>query len=440
MTTASMANSGKALKQTTAEPINRPDAPNSSCRREEEKLRQTNVEIEHLLSSLSTILIGLSPDYRVHRWNAIAEKVFGVTAAEIMGKPLGDIDLQWDWDKIQQGMLTCRKEVDSVRIDDIIFARPDQKQGYLGFTINPICTDADNFSGFIIIGADITERKALENNLAQTEKLKSIGQLAAGIAHEINTPTQYVGDNTRFLQDAFRDILQILEQYEKLLHAVKSDGVTADLIREVEQDLEAADVDFLLEEIPAAIQQTLEGVNRIGKIVRAMKEFSHPGQDEKKPIDINKAIESTITVARNEWKYVADMVTDFDPSLPLVACLPGEFNQVILNLIINAVHALADVIDGQSGQKGVIQVVTRRKEKFVEIQISDSGPGIPKDIRPRIFDPFFTTKALGKGTGQGLAISHSVIVEKHGGSIHLETQEGNGTTFTICLPIKDQSA
>ncbi len=357
-----------------------------------------------------------------------------------MGKPLGDIDLQWDWDKIQQGMLTCRKEVDSVRIDDIIFARPDQKQGYLGFTINPICTDADNFSGFIIIGADITERKALENNLAQTEKLKSIGQLAAGIAHEINTPTQYVGDNTRFLQDAFRDILQILEQYEKLLHAVKSDGVTADLIREVEQDLEAADVDFLLEEIPAAIQQTLEGVNRIGKIVRAMKEFSHPGQDEKKPIDINKAIESTITVARNEWKYVADMVTDFDPSLPLVACLPGEFNQVILNLIINAVHALADVIDGQSGQKGVIQVVTRRKEKFVEIQISDSGPGIPKDIRPRIFDPFFTTKALGKGTGQGLAISHSVIVEKHGGSIHLETQEGNGTTFTICLPIKDQSA
>jgi PAS domain S-box-containing protein len=440
MTNVSRANTGKVRRQAAAGRINRPEHQDLFFRQEEERLRQENAEIENLLSAISTILIGLSPDYRVNRWNAIAEKVFGITAVEIIDKCFGDIDIQWDWDKVQQGLVNCRQNIESVRVDDIIFVRPDGKQGYLGFTINPISAEAENITGFIIIGADITERKAIDNNLAQTEKLKSIGQLAAGIAHEINTPTQYVGDNTRFLQDAFQDIVQILTQYDRLLQAVKSDGVTADLIRKVEQDMAAADVGFLLEEIPAAIQQTQEGVSRIGKIVRAMKEFSHPGQDEKKPIDINKAIESTITVARNEWKYVADMVTDFDPSLPLISCLPGELNQVILNLIINAAHALADIKTDQSEQKGFIKVATRKKENFLEIQISDSGPGIPKDIRHRIFDPFFTTKELGKGTGQGLAIAHSVIVEKHGGSIHLETQEGSGTTFTICLPIKNQTA
>jgi PAS domain S-box-containing protein len=438
MTTVSRVNTGSVCRQSAAERTHRSKNKTLSSQ-EEERLRRENAEIELLLSSISTILIGLGPDYCVNRWNAIAESVFGITAAEIIDKPLGDIDIQWDWDKVQQGLVSCRDATKSVRVDDIVFARPDGLQGYLGFTINPIRMEAQTISGFIIIGADITQRKALDKSLAQAEKLKSIGQLAAGIAHEINTPTQYVGDNTRFLQDAFQDIVQILTQHDRLLQAVKSDGVTADLIAEVEQDIDAADVDFLLEEIPAAIQQTLEGVHRIGKIVRAMKEFSHPGQDEKKPIDINKAIESTITVARNEWKYVADMVTDFDPSLPLVCCLAGELNQVLLNLIINATHALADAKERQTEHKGLIKVATCQKEDFVEIQISDSGPGIPEDIRHRIFDPFFTTKELGKGTGQGLAIAHSVIVEKHGGSIHLETQEGIGTTFTICLPIKDQT-
>jgi signal transduction histidine kinase len=169
-----------------------------------------------------------------------------------------------------------------------------------------------------------------------------------------------------------------------------------------------------------------------------MKEFSHPGQEEKTAVDINKAVESTITVARNEWKYVADMVTDFDPALPTVPCFPGELNQVILNLLINAAHAIADVVDQCPTGKGVIKVMTRRKEDWAEIQISDTGSGIPAEIRSRIFDPFFTTKAVGKGTGQGLAISHAVIVEKHGGSIDLDTEEGRGTTFTIRLPLKDQ--
>jgi signal transduction histidine kinase len=221
--------------------------------------------------------------------------------------------------------------------------------------------------------------------------------------------------------------------------AVKSDALTSELLYRLEDGLQEADVDYLIEEIPPAIEQTLQGVERIGKIVRAMKEFSHPGQQEKTAIDINKAIESTITVARNEWKYVADMVTVFDDDLSAVPCLPGEFNQVILNLIINAAHAIADVIDSQSTEKGLIRISTCKKEDFAEVIISDSGGGIPEDIRQRIFDPFFTTKEIGRGTGQGLAIAHSVIIEKHGGTLNLDSTVGEGTTFTICLPLEDRS-
>jgi signal transduction histidine kinase len=270
------------------------------------------------------------------------------------------------------------------------------------------------------------------------DPVKSIGQLAAGIAHEINTPIQYVGDNTRFLQDSFQDITGILSLYSQLLAAAKSDTLTHERISRVADGIEAADIDYLMEEIPAAIEQTLEGVERIAKIVRAMKEFSHPGQEDKTPIDINNAIESTITVTRNEWKYVADIVTEFDTSLPPVPCLPGEFNQVILNLIINAAHAIADVIDGQSSEKGAIRIRTRKTENVAEVVISDTGTGIPVAIRQRIFDPFFTTKEIGKGTGQGLAIARSVIIEKHGGTLNLESTEGKGSTFTICLPLEER--
>lgn len=403
-----------------------------------ENLKKSNREIECLLSSLSTILIGLTPQLWVNRWNAIAENVFGVASKQIIGQSLGKSGIQWDWQKIKNGISHCSRDCDSVRVDDISFVKPNGKQGYLGITISPIRLDIGELIGFIIIGADITARKALEDTMAQTEKLKSIGQLAAGIAHEINTPTQYVGDNTRFLQDAFQDIIHVLHTYNELFEAVKADGVSAGLIQRVAENIEAADVEYLSEEIPTAIEHTLEGVDRIAKIVRAMKEFSHPGQEDKTAIDINKTIESTITVARNEWKYVAEMVTDFDASLPLVPCLPGELNQVILNLIINAAHAIADTVAKNSIEKGLIKVTTRRLEQWAEIKISDTGSGIPEEIRHRIFDPFFTTKALGIGTGQGLAISHSVIIDKHGGRLNLETEEGKGTTFTICLPLNDK--
>jgi len=281
---------------------------------------------------------------------------------------------------------------------------------------------------------DITERNLLRQQLLQAQKLESVGQLAAGIAHEINTPTQYIGDNVRFLKDGFLDLKSLLEKYECLLAAAQSGALCGEVIQEVALAVEHSDAGYLLEEIPKAIDQTLEGVTRVSEIVSAMKEFSHPGTKEKVPLDLNRAIDSTITVARNEWKYVADLETNFDPSLPAIPCLPGEFNQVILNLIVNAAHAIADVVRDGGQEKGKITVHTRNLPEWAEIRIQDTGSGIPENVQTRIFDPFFTTKEIGKGTGQGLAIARSVIVDKHGGTIHFETKEGTGTTFIIRLP------
>jgi len=191
--------------------------------------------------------------------------------------------------------------------------------------------------------------------------------------------------------------------------------------------------------VPRALEQTLEGVERVTKIVRAMKEFSHPAQ-EMTPLDLNAAIQSTLTVASNEWKYVAELSTDFDPALPPVNCLPGEFNQVILNIIVNAAHAISDVLHKASGDKGVITVTTRKLDGWAEICIADTGTGMPEEVKARIFDPFFTTKEVGKGTGQGLSIAHNVVVNKHAGKIEVDSEPGRGTCFTIRLPLEDPTS
>jgi signal transduction histidine kinase len=266
--------------------------------------------------------------------------------------------------------------------------------------------------------------------------MESIGQLAAGIAHEINTPTQYVNDNTRFLRDSFCGLQQLLDLYERLRVEAKQGAVPDTLLAEL--DALAADLDlgFLTAEIPKAIEQSLEGISRVAEIVHAMKQFSHPDQDEPELADLNKAIANTATVARNEWKYVAEMELDLAADLPAVPCLAGRFNQVILNLIVNAAQAIGDVVGGGSGAKGKIRITTRQDGDHVEIRVADTGSGVPAAIRNRIFDPFFTTKQVGKGTGQGLAIAHNIIVEQHGGAIDVESEDGKGSTFLLRLPLQ----
>ena len=400
----------------------------------ERELRKASNAMELLIASIPSALIELTQNHTVIRWNCAAEKTFGLSASDVLGVCLSECGIKWEWERVYSGLLECRIHGSFVRIDDIRFVRQDGKEGLLGITISPVRSETDELAGLIILGADITERRIMERQLAQAQKLESIGQLAAGIAHEINTPTQYVGDNTRFLLGAFQDLQMLLDKYAMMPEAFKAGVMPDNLIQEMAVAAETADLEYLREEIPRAIQQSLEGVGRVSKIVGAMKEFSHPGMTEKTAVDINRAIESTITVARNEWKYVAEMVMDFDPSMPLVSCLPGEFNQVILNIIINAAHALTGEGQDKPAEKGTITVRTRNLGDCAEIRVIDTGKGIPENIRSRIFDPFFTTKGVGKGTGQGLAIAHSVIVDKHGGTITFESETGRGTTFIITIP------
>jgi two-component system NtrC family sensor kinase len=279
------------------------------------------------------------------------------------------------------------------------------------------------------------ERQVLEVQLRQSQKLEAVGQLASGVAHEINTPIQYVADNTIFVRDSFQSIHQILDSHTELLKHVKNNSVTPELTSRAGELLKTADIEYLSEQIPAAIKETLEGVDRVTKIVSAMKEFSHPGSKDKAVADLNHAIETTATVARNEWKYVAEMKLDLDPNLPPVPCFIGEFNQSILNLVVNAAHAVGDVVRQNPETKGLIAIQTRRDGDFVEVRVTDSGTGIPEAVRSHIFEPFFTTKGVGKGTGQGLSIVYGTIVKRHGGAVSFETEVGRGTTFILRLPI-----
>ena len=367
------------------------------------------------------------------------EKVLGYTPEEMLGQDLYDLCLPTEkekWKEIASDLVSRKEPFRNLE------ARKEHKDGHtviLEVSGIPVVDKQGELVGFRGATTDITERRQMESELLNARKLEALGTLAAGIAHEINTPIQYVGDNIRFFQDSFSDISHLLNQYQALLATAKKEGMAAEKVAEVETAAEEADMDFLSEEVPQAIKQSLDGIERVSGIVRAMKEFAHPGTEEKVLTDLNRNIDNTVTIARSEWKYVADVITDLAPDLPQVPCFPGDMGQVILNLVINAAHSIAQVISDDSGEKGRIRISTRRDDGWAEIRVSDTGTGIPNEIRDKIFDPFFTTKEVGKGTGQGLTLVRSIIFNKHGGTINIESEIGKGTTFLIRLPLGDST-
>jgi signal transduction histidine kinase len=284
---------------------------------------------------------------------------------------------------------------------------------------------------------DVTEVREAQAQQANGQKLEAIGTLAAGMAHEINTPAQFVGDNLKFLKDSFADLQALNTAYAELTEAAHEGPLPAQLIEKVDQAAEQADPEFLAEEIPSALDQSIDGVARISHIVKAMKDFAHPSGDAWELADLNKVVSDMVTVGTNEWKYSADVETDLEENLPSVPCAPQDISQVVLNLIINAAHAIAKSLEESSEDKGLIRIVTRSMPDAVEIRVTDNGCGIPEELRERVFEPFFTTKEVGKGTGQGLAMAHKAIVVKHHGELRLDSQEGVGSTFTIRLPLEN---
>lgn len=302
-----------------------------------------------------------------------------------------------------------------------------------GIAIYSVIGEVDHLDGFII---DRSKRKQLEHELAKAQKMEAVGQLAAGIAHEINTPIQFVGDNLHFLSDAFSEIGELAEFSGKLIAQFKAGEDPALLLQSLQDKIEQSELPYLMEDIPTSIAESRDGVQRVSEIVRAMKEFSHPGKDNKEFVDLKKMLESTITVSRNEWKYVADVETDFADDLPLVNCFPGEINQVFLNVVVNAAHAIESKQQATGERaRGSIKIKVFAEPDFIVTEIVDTGCGIEQEHLDKVFDPFFTTKEVGKGTGQGLSMAYSTIIDKHDGSLVVESELGEGTKMTIRLPL-----
>ncbi|HLA96698.1 MAG TPA: PAS domain S-box protein, partial [Pyrinomonadaceae bacterium] len=403
----------------------------------EAEVIETQQFLRNVIDNIPNLIFVKDEEGRFTLVNQAAANIYGATPEEMVGKTLDDFDTNAvDANRIiseEKRVLATREEI---IVPEEKFVDRNGETHWFQSTKRPLVVGDERSNYVIGISTDLTERKVLEGQLQHSQKMESIGQLAAGIAHEINTPTQYVGDNTRFIKDAFTDLYVVLESYGQLLESAESGEIDPDVIASVKKEIDNADLEYLVEEVPKALKQSLDGVSRIAKIVQSMKEFAHPGSREKQSADLNRAIESTVTVARNEWKYVAEVETDFDEKLPAVPCYLGEFNQVILNMVINASHAIADVVgDGSQGKGKIVISTTRVDNDWAEVRIGDTGNGIPAEISARIFDPFFTTKEVGKGSGQGLAISHAVVVEKHGGQLTFESEPGHGTTFIIRLPL-----
>ncbi|MEP3244249.1 MAG: ATP-binding protein [Sneathiella sp.] len=274
------------------------------------------------------------------------------------------------------------------------------------------------------------EKQVLEQELRHGQKLEALGTLASGIAHEINTPIQFISDNISFMQDSFDDLNTLVDGFQDLIGGLGEEQKTV-LKEKVEALLEDADYEFLAEEMPSSIEQSREGTKRIAKIVSAIKDFAHPGSEEKSTVDINDAIQTTATVSHNQWKYVSDLSMDLDENLPPIMGYLGDINQVLLNIVVNAAHAIEE---SPTEGMGAITIATSASDTHVSVSIGDNGCGISKSNIDKIFDPFFTTKEVGKGTGQGLAIIHNIVVNKHGGAVDVSSEEGVGTTFTLKFP------
>jgi PAS domain S-box-containing protein len=356
--------------------------------------------------------------------NKLVANRMGVTPPELIGKTDFDFfppEMAQKFYDDEQRLIHSGKPL--IDCEEIAFDKTRGMDRSILTSKIPLRDAVGNLTGIVGIGLDITDRKAAEERMHSSDRLESIGRLAAGVAHEINTPIQYLNDSVSFIRDGVAELLDYIDQ----IHSARS-----------LPDRPSEDIEYMREELPPALSRVAEGLTRIAEIVRSMKEFSHADKSEMGQVDLNRAIASTLVIARSEYRQVAELHTDF-AALPPIVCHGGQINQVVLNLVVNAAHAIGDKVKG-TGKLGNITVHTRLDGDYVVIEIADDGGGIPEHVRPRIFDSFFTTKEVGRGTGQGLSIARSMVVRGHGGELDFTTETGKGTTFVVRLPVRGQSA
>jgi PAS domain S-box-containing protein len=433
----------------------------AALRADNAALREQLALRDHALDATTTFFVithFTAPEPLIVYCNKVVAEQHGFTREELIGQPVR-ILTQWVGrnSNYASDVAAAMRAGHTFHYEDEV-ARRDGSTFWLGVAIRPICDDTGRLTHSVAVGADITakreeirkkeelqhkllekmkerERMVIELQLAQ--KLESVGRLAAGIAHEINTPIQYVGDSVHFLRSAYDDFNHLIDCWREGIDSLPDDPVRNALRFEIAESTKKYDLDFLRDQIPKAFERTFDGVERVTNIVKAMKEFAHPDADEQSPSDLNRALQTTLLVASNEYKYLATVHTDL-AELPHIVCNIGELNQVFLNLIVNAAHAIHDA--GKDLNSGEIKISTALVGDAAVIRISDNGCGVPAENLSKLYDPFFTTKEVGRGTGQGLAITHSILVDRHGGDISVQSSVGVGTEFTLRLPIGGRGA
>ncbi len=434
-------------------------------------LQKSEARFRRIVDTANEGIWVLGPDSRTTFVNARLSELLGYRPEEMTGRPPSDFMFEKDIpDYLERA--AARRQGEAGKHEHR-YRRSDGRRVWAIVSATPIMDPVRGYQGTVAMYTDITEKKVAEKELRrlndqleervrdrtrqleashqevqeayrdlqsahaqllQQEKLASIGQLAAGIAHEINTPTQYVGDNLTFLEHTFADVVATLQQCRDLA-ARPSPARTEEIQAHLARALEDADLDFLAEEVPHALAESAEGVRRVAGIVRALKDFAHPSGEQKKPVELDGLIRSTVEICRNEWKLVAELDLDLDPELPAVPGRRDELGQVLLALVVNAAQAIVDAGPGAPGTLGRIRVRTRVRAGWVEIEVRDSGCGIPAEQQRKIFEPFFTTKEVGRGSGQGLAIAYDIVTHRHGGELRVDSLPGEGATFTVRLPL-----
>ncbi len=410
----------------------------------EQQLRESEGYLRSIVSYLVDGLVTVDNELRIISFNPAAEKIFGYTAAEVSGLSV-DLLVPPDQNKSEHQLFRIvaaddKKKSEQGQQTAEVFG---QRKGGEVFPMDLAVGVFDQADGRQLIGLvrDITSRTEDQRRLSQAQKMEAIGQLASGIAHEINTPMQYVASNLSFVGQGLSELEALLVELIKLADSVEQGEDVPPPLRNLLALAGDTDLEFVHERLPQAIEDAVLGTERVTEIVQALREAAHPGTGNKVASNVNHVLHNAAIVSRNSWKYNSELVEDYDESCPLVPVFVGELSQALINLIVNAADAIGDEIERSAPEgdaKGEIRLATRKVDDCVEIEIADTGGGIPQEIQPKIFDYFFTTKAPGKGTGQGLAIVYDVIVNKHGGELSFDSVPGRGTTFTVHLPIHSE--
>lgn len=389
---------------------------------------------QQVLDAISDLVVVADPKARVLLANKAFREVYGISSAEVSSDAA--LPPLLDEAALQSFAHTARVFAtgEVLEAEDQVVVHQDGRKLHLHTVRSPVFNSQQQVEMVVSVARDVTERKHMEAQLRLADRMATVGTLAAGVAHEINTPVQFVADSVHFVKGAIGDLLGLIQNLQEV-QLVAASVQVSQMLEEAGREIDLA---YLVENLPKAIDRALDGVERIAMIVRSMREFAHPDQKEKMPADLNRGLLNTLTIARSELKYIADEETKLG-DLPTVICHIGDLNQVFLNLIVNAAHAMADVYKA-SERRGRLTLSTWLEGEEVFIAIGDTGSGIPEEIRNRVFDPFFTTKEVGKGTGQGLAIARHIVVERHGGSLTFESRAGEGTTFLVRLPVAGRSS